>query len=69
MMVLTMDFINHVIEESKFNSILINGSKYTYVRKFAPHLTLRWSKREMLLDKINYKNKTLTSNDRIKGEI
>lgn len=48
MMVLTMDFINHVIEESKFNSILINGSKYTYVRKFAPHLTLRWSKREMI---------------------
>lgn len=52
MMVLTMDFINYVIEESKFNSILINGSKYTYVRNFAPHLTLRWSKREMLLDKI-----------------
>ncbi len=55
-MTINYDYVNYVIEESKFNSILINGSKYTYIRKFAPHLTLRWSKRDMLLDKINRKN-------------
>jgi len=46
------DFIKWVIEESKSNVTIINGSKYIYKRRFAPHLTLRWSKREMSLDKI-----------------
>lgn len=46
-----MDFINYVIEESKRNLTVINGSKYTYVRKYAPHMGLKWSKREILNDK------------------
>lgn len=45
-----MDLIDWVIEESKWNSVVKNGSKYTYVRKFAPHLTLIWSKREIFMD-------------------
>lgn len=46
-----MDFINYVIEESKWNLTIINGSKYTYVRKYVPHMGLKWSKREILNDK------------------
>lgn len=46
-----MDFVNYVIEESKWNLTIINGSKHTYVRKYAPHMGLKWSKREILNDK------------------
>ncbi len=46
-----MDFVNYVIEESKWNLTIVNGSKYKYVRKYAPHMGLKWSKREMLNDK------------------
>lgn len=45
-----MDFINYMIKESKRNLTIINGSKYRYVRKYAPHIGLKWSKRELLND-------------------
>lgn len=46
-----MDFMNYVIKESKWNLAIIDGSKHTYVRKYAPHMGLKWSKREILDDK------------------
>ena len=46
-----MDFINYVIKESKWNLTIINGSKHAYVRKYAPHMGLKWSKREILEDR------------------
>jgi len=45
--------INHTIEESKHNNVIQIDNKYIYVRRFAPHMTLKWSKREILEDKIN----------------
>jgi hypothetical protein len=46
-----MDLINWVIENSKWNSIIHVNTKCIYVRRFAPHMTLRWSRREILEDK------------------
>jgi len=45
--------INHTIEESKHNITIKVSSKYIYKRRFAPHMTLKWSKREILEDKVN----------------
>ena len=50
-----MDLINLVIKESKHNITIKVSSKYIYKRRFAPHMTLRWSKREILEDKLRHK--------------
>jgi len=54
-----MDYINYVIEESKHNITIQVNTKYIYLRRFPPHLTLRWSKREIQQD--------IIVRDRLKG--
>jgi len=39
------DLMNQTIEDSRWNITIIKGSHRIYVRRFAPHLPLRWSKR------------------------
>ena len=47
-----MNYINYVIEKSKHNTTLHIDTKYIYVRRFPPHLTLRFSKKVILEDNI-----------------
>ncbi len=48
-----MDLINWVIEESKWNILSTkDNKKYTIIRKFQPHSSPRWSKREILEDQL-----------------
>jgi hypothetical protein len=50
-----MDFINYVIKESRRNLTITNGQKYTYVRRYTPHIGLKWSKKELN----DFKNRNL----------
>ncbi len=47
-----MDLISQTIEQSKHNNMTKIDGKYVFTRKFAPHITLRWSRREILEDRL-----------------